>query len=402
MATFLEKFFNFNSRTITPEKYGDGYFYPLNLGTEDTTHYLKQFFAVPELNAIINIRAKALTSAKLELISNATGKPIANQETLAKILRKPNFYQSQKELFQQNEIFRNIYGNEYYYFLTPFGLPNTYKGIYALHPNRVIVEYKTDTAYFHDFTGDAVKYFYLNDSGQKIELDKSNLIHLNDNNVTEIQGGGMMQGVSKLMALQPAIQNIIKAYRKRNIVLSMPPGILTNGASDDLGRSLVMDEDEKKKVFSNLAGLNGLPIITNLATTYNAMNVNSTSMGLFEETREDTGKLCDAFGVPYELLASQKGTTFTNLKEARKQMYEETTIPSMDEKLEPFNDKLATKSFSINASFNHLPVFADDMKQRAISYKQMVEALSKAFADDAITLEQYKFEMTKFNVGTDG
>ena len=43
-------------------------------------------------------------------------------------------------------------------------------------------------------------------------------------------------------------------------------------------------------------------------------------------------------------------------------------------------------------------VFADDMKQRAISVKQMTEALSKMLADGAITIELYQSELAKMGV----
>jgi phage portal protein BeeE len=130
------------------------------------------------------------------------------------------------------------------------------------------------------------------------------------------------------------------------------------------------------------------------------MNVNSVSLGLFEETREATAKICDAYGVPYEVLASQKGVTFANLKEAKKQMYEETMMPDVNEKVNAINNHIGTETMSweIQAHFKHLPVFAEDQKPRAISIKQLVEALSKALADQAITVEQYQSELAKMGV----
>jgi HK97 family phage portal protein len=399
MASFLEKEFYKNLFTPTnPPKQNDNgsYWYPIgSLSDFSDTKYLQQFLMVPELNSIINLRARSIANWKLELISKATGLPAKNNESIVRILNKPNFFQSQVEFWRQSELFRAIYANEYIYFLTPAGMSSTYKGMFTLDPAKVKIEYKPEGYYFHDSTGENVKYWYI-DGENKIELEKKNLIHLNDNRVTP---DNILKGTSKLSSLQPNIQNIISAYEKRNIMLNMPIGVMTNTSGDSFGQAMPMDEKEMLSTTNSLKRKGSHPILTNLAVKYESITNSPTSMGLFEETREDTAKICDAYGIPYELLSSQKGTTFTNLKEAKKQMYEDSIIPDANEKIGALNEMFAGKSFEVSGTFKHLAVFAEDQKQRSISFKQMVEALSKALADNAITIEEYKIEMNKFNIG---
>ena len=394
MAFSLKNLFGFGS-TFKPEKMGNTYFYPIDGLNLDKTTYLKQFLAVPELNNIINIRARAMASWRLEILSKATGLEVKANENLVKTLRKPNFFQSQVEFWRQSELFRSIYANEYLYFLTPVGMPNTVKSMFTLDPSKVDIEYKPIGHYFNDISGEDAKYFYT-ENGTKTELDKNNIIHLNDNRV--IIDKDFLKGTSKFKALQPNIQNIIEAYEKRNILLKMPIGIMSQNTSDAIGQSMPMDPKEKENTLKDLARRGALPIISNLGVSYDSMTNNPKNMGLFEEVHEDTQKICDAFGVPYELLANQKGTTFANLKEAKKQMYEETIIPDTEEKTGALNARFAEKSWEIVGGFKHLAVFADDQKQRAISLKQLIEALSKALADGAITIEQYQNELKKLGI----
>jgi len=357
-------------------------------------NYLLDFLEVPEVNAIINILAKAEASGKMSVVSKATGKEVTNNESLVRIIRRPNWFQGQTEYWRQSSIFRSIYGNEYLYFLRPFGMPSSYKGLFTLNPANVKVIYVGDSNYFQDPNGQ-IKYIYTV-NGKEYELDSNDIIHLNDNRV--VTDKNFLQGTSKLKALQPAIKNIRAAYKKRNIALNMPIGVMSNGQGDAIGQTVPMDPDEKKAAQRALRTHGALPILTNLAIKYDNMTINSSQLGLFEETREDTGRLCDAFGVPYELLASIKGVTFDNQKEAKKSMYNDTAIPNMMERINALNDFIDGKTYHVIDDFSDNPIFDEDKRQRAISLKQTVEALNAAVQGGLITPDQAQNELTRFGL----
>lgn len=379
---------------------GGQYWFPFGGGGDGIftgDEYLKDFLEVPELNAIINIRARAMSSWRLSVQSKLTGKEQANNESLVRIIKSPNWFQTQREMWRQSSLFRDIWGNEYLYLLRPVGMPSTYKGLFTLNPEKITIKYNSENLYFHEFKDDYLEYFYDIGNGKKIKLEKENIIHLNDNRVS---GDTFLKGTSKMKSLQVSIHNIREAYKKRNITLKMPVGVLSNGQSDAIGQSVPMHPEEKQKVENKLMTRGALPIITNLAVKYSDMNINAANMGLFEEVREDMGRLCDAYGVPYELLASQKGVTFANLKEAKKQFFEETIIPDAEEKIEALNMFLETekKSWHVVADFSYLPIFSDNVKERAASLTMIVTALDKALAVGAITIDQYQQELKKFGI----
>lgn len=402
MASSLERFFykTFYTPRKLPERFGGDYFYSIG-STKDifnSENYIQDFLSIPELSAILNIKARAMSSWELFIESKATGLAAPANESLVRILRSPNWFQGQSEFWKQSSLYRDIFGNEYLYFLTPVGMNNTYKGLFTLDPSKVIIEYKGSKAFFSESTNEGVSYFYDIGDNEKILLEKEKLIHLNDNRLQS--GKNFLKGTSKLKALQPALQNIKAAYQKRNIVLNMPVGIISNNQGDATGYAIPLNPEEKKNAQEQIRNRGGLPFITGLSVNYSDMNVNSNSLGLFEETKEDTAKICDAFGVPYEVLASQKGTTFTNLKEAKKQMYEESVIPDAEEKIDALNLALGTdkKSWHVIAKWSHLPVFSEDVKQRAISLKQTVEALNTAIQAGIITQDQAKEELKRYGI----
>jgi hypothetical protein len=166
-----------------------------------------------------------------------------------------------------------------------------------------------------------------------------------------------------------------------------------------------MDGKEKTATQDALRSHGALPILTSLKVSYSNMNASAKNMGLFEECIEDTGRICDAFGVPYKLLSSAQAGTLNNsggdIKEARKQMFEETIIPDAQEKINSLNNTIIgdVKSWYITGDYKHLPVFDEDRKQRAMSLKLMVEALDKAYQSGAITLAEYSNELLKYGIG---
>lgn len=408
--TIFEKMINIvrkDTFTSTVTKDGDNDFYPIDFVNDFSGNkYLKDFLEIPELNAILNIRARALSSAKFKIISKTTGKELNNNEPLVKILRAPNWFQGQREFIRQTSLYRDIYGNEYMYFLTPVGMPNSYKGLFTLDPYKVWIKYNSENFYFMETSG-MVMYQYK-ESGKTINIPAENIIHLNDNRVVStnfmgadqfVRSDSFLKGTSKLKALQPALNNIRDAYKKRGISLNMPIGIMSNAQSDAIGQAVPMNPTEKKKTQRQIEKHGAFPILTNLAVKYDSMNITAKSMGLFEETRESTGRICDSFGVPYELLASQKGVTFSNLAEAKKQFYNDTVIPDMDERMNAINSRFATKSWEIKADFSENHVFDIDLNNKSQAINALVSALNIALQANVITVAQFQDELRKYDIG---
>jgi HK97 family phage portal protein len=369
---------------------------------------LSDYLEVPEVNSIINAKARAFSSMRLEVVSKETGKPVKNNEPLVKALRNPNYFQSQKEFLMQTKIFQEIFGNEIIYFLTPVGFKNNIKGMFTLPPLLVDIDETDRRPYWEQSEWPAESKYFIDWDGKRITLPSTDIIHINNSNV-KVEPGNVFWGQSQLSALSGAISNIRAAYEARNVLIENRGalGILSNSGTDGIGASLPLDPKEKEKVQKEWKKGYGLMkdknqiIITSLPLKWQQMSIDADKLGLFEETKADTEQICDMFGYPFELLANQKGTTFENQKQAEKRFYTNTIIPEANEWVSGMNRRFETmdKSWELKASFEHLDVFRENEKDRAQSITVLINGLSKAYQDQALTLEQYKRELEKLNIG---
>jgi hypothetical protein len=133
--------------TDNPVMMGSSYFMPLSSRStfNDKIDCVKAFETVPELNAVINVRARMKSRGKVRVVSRETGKDFPNQQYLVKVLRNPNWFQAYKEFKRQSSLFRDIHGDEIIYFNKAYGLPFTsVKSMYALPPDHVTTETPQD------------------------------------------------------------------------------------------------------------------------------------------------------------------------------------------------------------------------------------------------------------------
>lgn len=406
------------SNLYNPRKIGGSYFYPLSANVWKDVKCLEAFATIPELNAIINILARAHSNARYKVV-NSVGKEKPN-DSINKLLKKPNYFQSQKEFIYQSELFHNIFGNEYLYTLTRIGgTPNVTaipelgtQAMFTLPPNLVRAQYLDERPFF-DFQGGndmpTIKYEY-NNNGTWKDLRSELIVHLTDNrvDVKKMNAKDLLEGETKIKALTVNLNNIKMAYETRGVILKHrgAMGILSNTTLDVSGTVPVNpDEIERinKEYMNNYGGLEGQSgiIITSSALKWQQMAVNPDKLGLFQETEEDTNKCLDAYGVPMELLTRSKGgATFENQKQARKGMYQETVMPKAEERAQALNDQLMQDSnFTIIPDFSHLPIFQDDIKHRAEAINAMVNYLSVLLQDGQITNDEYREELAKVGVG---
>ena len=113
-----------------PRKLGKSLFYPLHSGTFDDIDCLKAYHEIPEVNAIINLKARTFSSGKVKAI-NKKGEQIPNHPAAIR-LNNPNWFQDGIEFRRQPKILREIYGNEYIFKLQPKGFKPTLERTKAL------------------------------------------------------------------------------------------------------------------------------------------------------------------------------------------------------------------------------------------------------------------------------
>lgn len=282
--------------------------------------------------------------------------------------------------------------------------------MFTLPPNLVDIEKVGGTLlspfYLYKTLPEAIVYSYRHYDGKKYELKKPSLLHLNSGSVKTIDNLSHLKGQSKIDPLQAPLENILAAYEARNVLIVNRGaiGILSNSAKDGIGGVAPLDIKEKEKVqreFSKygLTKSQWQVIITNLSLNWQQMAIDVDKLRLFEETKEDTLKICDEYGVPFEMLSSDKGTTFANKREAQVQFYRDTVIPETNVRIAGINKAFfADKDYQLAATFEHLPIFSEELKDRARSLMLVCNALSRAFEQNILSIEEYRKELKKFGI----
>lgn len=382
---------------------GNEWFYSID-GSVDvfkSIDYIESYNCVPELSAVIGMKARAFSNGKIKAVDK-NGKEV---DKVPDCLKKPNWFQDQKEFLRQTKLFHEIDGNEYLYMLFPVGFsPERTKALYTIPPNLIDAEYKSDQPFFVHTSEPEVRYTII-ETNERIPTEQ--IIHLNDNRVTvkKANGKDVLRGESKMKALTPAINNLKAAYESRGVILKNRGalGILSNSTSDVAGY-IPLDPEEKKRVqeeyrnYGTLASQNQL-IITNANLKWQKMGVNPSELGLFEETEQDFFKICDTYGTPIDLFASVKGSTFENQRQAEKGLYLRTIIPEANEWIGSVAQGLELEGVTLVMDYSHLQVFQEDEKDKSSVMQTKINLLSRALQDQAITQDEYREELFDMGIG---
>jgi len=404
------------SNLWSPKKEGGNWWYRFFSSRNDTfksVDCLDSYEKVSEVSAIINMKARAFSNMRLkEVDKDGNEMPTPAGQALIKLLQNPNWFQAGHEFLIQTKTFREIFGNEYIYKTAPFGFQPTIertKALFAVPGNIVKSVYDNKIPYFLNAIAPKITYKIKSDTNWD-EYDSKLVIHFNDNraSIKSSNDKHLLDGTSKLELNSCVINNIKAAYESRGVILRKrgANGAWVTKSKDGIGAVLPMEKGEKDDLQKQLANYGTMEdqnqdIITNadLAWVQRGPN-NPQNLGIFQEIEEDFNKLLDAYGVPSEIFVRTKGATYENQRQAEKGLYVRTIMPEANEWIGGVSSEFLPDGgpTSIIADYLHLPIFQEDLKARGESLTQMVNALSKALADQAITIEQYKEELIKFGI----
>jgi hypothetical protein len=418
----------FSNLWVGPKRWsGDGgYSYIYASNRQDTWRkraYVESFNCVPEVNAVINMKANAFSNGVFK-VKDKKGKEFPD-EPILETLNNPNWFQAKGEFMKQTKIGHEVFGNELLYMLSPVGMPENIKALYTIMFDMVIVEYN-ETLPFFLFSKESpptkVRYAYKDHNGTEKELDIKDVIHYNDNRIGGVGSHGgikgansptdknLLLGQSKLEVLTAPINNIRAAYESRGTILiergangAWVPG---GNSADSFGGSVPLRPEDITELQDKFAGYGTMEgqrqfIISPRNIRFEqAGNFKPKDLGLFEETEEDFRKIQDEYGTPAELFARPDGTTYENQRQARKGMYVDTVIPEATEwtnglsmRVYPNRDKVIVLDYS------HLEIFQDDIKLKAEKVKAIISNLSLLLADRQITEQEYREEIAKHGLG---
>ncbi|MCP4984865.1 MAG: phage portal protein [Colwellia sp.] len=362
----------------------------------------------PVVNAVINIKADALSNMKYEVkdLSNDEIIPLKDYDKdggkLKELLSSPNPIQNGIEWLKQYKINYEVFGNGYIYAAVPVGAETIfdYTMINVLNnlPSANTKPIPTGKWLEATTKEEIIKFYeFLGADGTRTNLDTNKVWHTNTSNIRlDIN---YFEGVSKLCALQAPISNIAAAFETRNVMLTQRGalGFLSGDKKDEGLGSVALDDweiDKAQKAMNKYGTLEGQynHIISPLPLKYQRIAMSPKELQVFEEVESSAIAVSNEFGVP-EILAKYyiKGATFENQREAEKRLYESTIIPESKDFVIGLNDFLKTKELGIQllGSFDHLAILQSDKKDEAETNQINSNVTLEAFKTGAIVYNDY-------------
>jgi hypothetical protein len=254
---------------------------------------------------------------------------------------------------------------------------------------------ETNKLFYQSDTKGIIKQIVLNYKGTQTILNVEDIYILKDFTPSFCS---LVIPDSRIHSLELPINNIIGAYESRNVLINYRGalGILSQDPGSGQYGAIPMTSEQKDQLQQDFRryGLKNHQwqfIITSATLKWQQMGVATKDLMLFEEIEADTMAICDNYNYPYQLMSSAKGTTFSNLNEGKKLLYQDATLPEAESIYEQWNQLFNSKKYNlkIDKDYSHVAVLQEDKLQSAQARKELNEALQIEFQNGLITLDDW-------------
>jgi phage portal protein BeeE len=348
------------------------------------------------VSSIINKLSSAMCNGKWWVVDENDSDVSHQNRSVLNIFENPNPLQTWKEMFFQADVYRYVYGEVFFRFSIPVGFdaPDA-SAVWVINPECVDIE-ETGRLYSQCSIEKIITSYILNAGGERIRVRPEEMLHIRDSFANVDFGPRNLRGVSRLRSLSDEVDNIIQA---NEAIYSLnkdrgAQGILSNRTKDASG-NVPMTPEDKEQLEGKWSGYGTgrgqkKVLLTDADLLWQKMSFSVRELMLFEGVRANKESIADAFNYPFELLANEKGTTFSNKGEAEKLMYQDAVIPFSEVYAEKFTRYFGLEGARIVIDFSDVECMREAEKEKADSLKAKNEANEIAFRNGIITREEWR------------
>ena len=352
----------------------------------DTGDAWRLFVDIPELRAVVNKRATMMAANK-PILHDKAGNVVENH-WINDLIRKPNGVQSWSDVVYSMSVQDALYSNVVAY--CPLRSFNQRNLIIALPNNKIQVNLSGKKLKQMEINDLISSFVFTYDDGSTETIAIQDAIYL-----TTADGMNIVKPISRIDSLRLPLSNIMASYRKRNVLLENLGAIgILSAQNNDMGGAIPMTPEERNKIQKDwYRRQKDELIITESNVNWQPMSYPTRDLMLFEELTEDKLAIIDAFGLNYNLFSSEKGATFTNVRDSIRMAYTDTIIPETQQMYDSMIAQWGLQGeYHLEANFDHLPILQDDASQKASAEKTKVDTYSVMLKDGVVTQQQYAEE----------
>ena len=321
--------------------------------TLDRQHLLRAYNTVPEFKAVVDYKARVSTTGKYRLFQVKEGKETEIFEhKVLDLLRNPNPLQDENEFIEYLFSMLSVFGDFYMYGGTPAGFKVNWETIQTLWvlPSLYMQIVPGKYLFSAETKQEVIERYILNYFGKNVDFKPDNIYQQNDINLNFSNDYNVecnrtprrneyLYGRSRAVNLSKPLSNINAAYEAENVLLRKHGaiGILSDNTKDNV-RNVPMDNDEIKKIQEQYQNY-GLTddqwqiIISKSPLKWQQIAMKKSELMLNETIQNSVISICNSYAFPILLMNYLQGSTFSNLNESKKKLYEDAIIPDW-EKLE--------------------------------------------------------------------
>ncbi len=366
------------------------------LSFSDLNSAIKAYSLCAPLNAIINRKAQAYINGKTWLLNKKDGKEATGPtaERIKKLLQKPNPLQSWKQFEAQGYIYRQICGYTVVLPIKPVGFDGSYATkLWNIPPSMLDIKEKERVDLFNSNSAkDFIESIHLVAGTTRTELPLDDVFIIKDFSPSF---NSFALPVSRVKAHKDQVNTILSTYESLGVLINRrgPMSIFSSDKSDADGTSPLTDPEKKQlqEDFQRYGLLRNQwqQIITSAAIKVQTVGFATKDLMLFEGIEDAIMRLCDGYGYPFYLISSGKGVTFSNLKDAKTLLYQDTTIPEAESDYEQWTEFFGQSELRVDKDYSHVPALQEDKRQNAQARKTLNEALKIEFEQGLITIDQW-------------
>ena len=359
--------------------------------------YLEQSLNNPVLLTVLFYRSRLFSQMMIGHLDE-NDREVKNSEVL-KLLKQPNYFQTQEDWLFQQEWFKSVAGTNFIYTAKAFAneLP---KALFNLVPSEIDLNnaHKIDRFLFTKAEQKALgerKIFYTMDN-RKFEIMLKDLIPVYDmgNGMTN---NSLFTSPSRVKGLSRVIQNIDANLNSKYKNLQMSAKYLSKNEGDGYNGQI---QDPDRKAIEGVFSRKDL-LVTNAKISIQHAVSDMKRLFLDEQFADDANKILLAFEMNKNVINYfAKDSTFENQSEGVISYISNSTQTSADALMNSLSQSfgLFEKGERLVAKYDHLPVMQPAVNKKVESFKVVQETIKLGLENGTLTPQEAKQMSDEFRL----
>ena len=370
-------------------------------------NFITLFNTVPEVAWPVNYIASRAAGAKYLLKKFGDDTVVWDNETINRLLVKPNAFETWYRTLWKHFAYKLITGNSF----IKAAMSDAFAGANPLYKwcdryvtleePYVAIEYKRPMGDIYGVSDveDVVQCYY-HDYGQFVHRPIAPQCVFHDvDDAFGFYNGDPLRAKSRLMSVLKAISNLIAVYEARNVIYVKRGGLgwLVSEMSDEMG-SRALTPSEKKQILEEADKMYGLsgdkyPYgISDVKMNFVRTNLSISDLQPFDETLADAVVIAGAYGIPPVLIPRKDQSTYANQATAEKAVYSSVIIPLVQRFCQEFTHFLGLDrdGLYLDADFSGVDCLQTGKKEEQEVHRLISERCKIEFESALITLNDWR------------